>query len=352
MFMYITYKKEMEGHLSNSNIDEQAESPESPLLSLLPKAQSVLICSPGGTFCVMSKAISIIFLWSVLVGSIHFCALNAALGLLIDLNPLVDLDASLPFVIVFSFVAIVLIFYPVNGFLADICFGRYKIIIVSLGIVCFSLMVVLLAFFINDILGRTNAVVYIMSGSGLLLAILGVTGYGANFIQFGLDQLLEAPSQHQAIFVHWAKWYYDLLSAVLLIFYVIRDCKEVLNHSTSQKAFIYSIAALIMGTLLLVIAFSYLKHCWFYTEPGHRNPYRIAIRILKFAWKHKYPLQRSAFTYCDDERSSRLDFAKERFGGPFSTEQVEDVKTLLRIIAVLLSIGPVFTMDLMTSNAT
>ena len=109
MFMYITYKKIMERYLSNSNIDEQAESPESPLLSLLPKAQSVLICSPGWTFCVMSKAISIIFLWSVLVGSTHFCALTAALGLLIDLKPLVDLDASLPFV-VFSFVAIVLIF--------------------------------------------------------------------------------------------------------------------------------------------------------------------------------------------------------------------------------------------------
>ena len=103
--------------------------------------------------------------------------------------------------------------------------------------------------------------------------------------------------------------------------------------------------------LLFVIAFSCLKRRWFYTEPGHRNPNRIVIRVLKFAWKHKYPLQHSAFTYCDDERPSRLDFAKERFGGPFSTEQVEDVKTLLRIIAILLLIGPIFAMDLMTSNA-
>ena len=85
-------------------------------------------------------------------------------------------------------------------------------IIVSL---CFSLIVALLAFFICDILDRVNPIVYIMSGSGLLLAIVGVRGYGANFIQFGLDQLLEAPSQHQAIFVRWAKWCYDLLSAVI-----------------------------------------------------------------------------------------------------------------------------------------
>ena len=63
--------------------------------------------------------------------------------------------------------------------------------------------------------------------------------------------------------------------------------------------------------------------------------------VLHYARKHKYPLQRSAFTYCDDERPSRIDFAKERYGGPFTTEQVEDVKTLLRIFLVLIALGPV-----------
>ena len=72
--------------------------------------------------------------------------------------------------------------------------------------------------------------------------------------------------------------------------------------------------------------------------------------MLSFAWKHKYPLQRSAFTYCDDEQPSRLDFAKERFGGPFTTEQVEDVKILLRIVLILLAIGPTFSMDQLISS--
>ena len=215
-----------------------------------------------------------------------------------------------------------------------------------------SLIVALLACVINDSLDRTrvNIVFYVMSGFGLLIAILGVTGFGANFIQFGLDQLVEAPSQHQAIFVHWAKWCYDLLSAVLLALFVVRDCEEV--FSTSRIALVYSALIVSILIFLFIIAFSYLRRHWFYTEPGHQNPYRTVVSVLKFAWKHKYSLQRSAFTYCDDERPSRLDFAKERFGGPFTTEQVEDVKTLLRIIAVLLSIGPIFSMELMTSNAT
>jgi peptide/histidine transporter 3/4 len=91
------------------------------------------------------------------------------------------------------------------------------------------------------------------------------------------------------------------------------------------------------------------KHQWFYSEPGHQNPYKVVLRVFNFARKHKYPLQRSAFTYCDDERPTRLDFAKERFGGPFTTEQVEDVKIFLRILIILIVIGPVLVLDVPTS---
>jgi peptide/histidine transporter 3/4 len=52
-----------------------------------------------------------------------------------------------------------------------------------------------------------------------------------------------------------------------------------------------------------------------------------------------------AFTYCDDHIPSRIDFAKERYGGPFSTEQVENVKTFFRMLIVLLSMGPVFMLE-------
>ena len=44
-----------------------------------------------------------------------------------------------------------------------------------------------------------------------------------------------------------------------------------------------------------------------------------------------------------------MDFAKERFGGPFTTEQVENVKTFFRILLVLFAIGPVFTLEVPAS---
>jgi peptide/histidine transporter 3/4 len=67
-------------------------------------------------------------------------------------------------------------------------------------------------------------------------------------------------------------------------------------------------------------------------EPLKRNAIKQAYRIIKYAIKTKQPRQRSAFTYCEDELPSRIDFGKSKYGGPFTIEQVEDVKTCLRLI--------------------
>ena len=94
---------------------------------------------------------------------------------------------------------------------------------------------------------------------------------------------------------------------------------------------------------------SWWKRHWFYSDRGLQNPYKIVFKVISFVRKYKHPLRPSAFTYCDNYIPSRLDFAKERYGGPFTTEQVENVKTFLRILLVLFSIGPVFTLEVPAS---
>ena len=98
--------------------------------------------------------------------------------------------------------------------------------------------------------------------------------------------------------------------------------------------------------LICFVANKFLEASGFISDSGQSNPYKTVFKVISFAWKHKNPLQRTAFTYGDDYIPTRLDFAKERFGGPFTTEQVEDVKVLRRIIAVLLAIGPVFVLEM------
>ena len=85
---------------------------------------------------------------------------------------------------------------------------------------------------------------------------------------------------------------------------------------------------------------------WFYSEPGQHNPYKTVYTVIKFAKNHKHPLQRSAFTHCDNYIPSQFDSAKERYGGPFTTEQVA---TFLRILFILFAVGPVFALEVPAS---
>ena len=81
---------------------------------------------------------------------------------------------------------------------------------------------------------------------------------------------------------------------------------------------------------IVVLIFTCLMHRWFTSDNvRHQNPCKLITEVLSFTRKHKFPHSCSAFTFSDDERPSRLDFAKERFGGPFTTEQAEDTKSLI-----------------------
>ena len=51
--------------------------------------------------------------------------------------------------------------------------------------------------------------------------------------------------------------------------------------------------------------------------------------------KQTTKMYRSAFTYCEDDPPSRIDFGKSKYEGPFTTEQVEDVKTFFRLLSFI-----------------
>ena len=81
------------------------------------------------------------------------------------------------------------------------------------------------------------------------------------------------------------------------------------------------------------------------TDKIRGNPYKLVANVLLFALKHKSPIRRSAFTFCEDELPSRIDFSKRRYGGPYSTDQVENVKVLLNILKILFSSGLVLFLE-------
>ena len=90
---------------------------------------------------------------------------------------------------------------------------------------------------------------------------------------------------------------------------------------------------------------------WLIIEPkSSQSALKTIYQVLKFAAKHKAPLNRSALTYWEEDIPSRLDLGKSRYGGPFTTEQVEDVKTFFKILIVLLPVFLSFVLSPTFSN--
>ena len=62
---------------------------------------------------------------------------------------------------------------------------------------------------------------------------------------------------------------------------------------------------------------------------------QLIIQVLNYTRKHRCLERSSAFTYLDEEHTSRMDFGKEKSGRPFTVKEVEDVKTVLRLIPLI-----------------
>ena len=116
------------------------------------------------------------------------------------------------------------------------------------------------------------------------------------------------------------------------------------GFETIIAALIANIPVMILLGVSLCIA--RWKHQWFLIDSASRNPYKLVYKVIRFAAQHNIPICRSAFTYCEDELPSRMDLGKDKYGGPFTTEQVEDVKAFLGILSVLLTFGPTFTIGI------
>ena len=234
-----------------------------------------------------SKAAILILTWTVFVGALHF-AVHISMCGLIYLSNLVYINVALPYVVLCFFVALLFIFYPLSGYFADVYCGHFRTTIASLALLIFSLTLCLGCLLLLFLFELSNVLLCSVIVISLFVSVIGLAGYGANFIQFGLDQLLDAPSQHQAIFVRWAKWCYDLMNTFIVFLACVTYCYE------TSRAIRYIISAsfyaLIVFMLLSLLLFSCWKRHWFTSEPGHHNPYKTVIKVLNFARKHKHIL--------------------------------------------------------------
>jgi peptide/histidine transporter 3/4 len=292
----------------------------------------------------------LILFWNGVVSFTYAIVIFSALAL-----PVSSLSYTVPFThLVYLFLGayagislIQMLFYPFGGLLADLRFGRYRMVCCSMisiwaGYIVLSFISILYlakhatAHHFHPVVGLLVVII------GLLL-ITGFTGFQANAVQFGLDQLLDVPSKDLSVFLHWYVW----ADAVGTLATRLLGTGFLCGQKETWWILPYPPFLVVVGIAVLLI-FTFYKRKWFHCEPRNHNPYGMVYRVLKFAARNNRPLRPSAFTYCDDEIPTRMEFAKQRYGGPFSTETVEDVKTFLRILVILLAIGPVFALHVPT----
>ena len=98
--------------------------------------------------------------------------------------------------------------------------------------------------------------------------------------------------------------------------------------------FLVQLVTIVVSVILLRMLKKHLT-----IEPaGQPSPFLKVYKVLKYAWQHKCPERRSAFTYWEEDIPPRIDLGKSKYGGPFTTEEVEDVKTFISLFFLLLSL--------------
>ena len=257
--------------------------------------------------------------------------------------------------------AFILLFSPLAGIVSDVKLGRFKVLKYSTHIMLVAIIVTLVALIllptINKKVGFHFYLILSLLGFAFMLYYCGRLFFLVSIIQFGTDQLRDSPSNLSVLFLHMFLWLNNLSNLLTVLVWNIPGPKITLNAShniihinTTKVIVLEVILSLSAISSIIVMSVVNMNHSSFLTDSIKGNPYRLVCSVIRFAIQHKKPIRRSAFTYCGNENPSRIDYGKKIYGGPFTTEQVEDVKVFLSISAVLLSLGPIFLLDLSAST--
>ena len=255
---------------------------------------------------------------------------------------------------IYAMLTLALIFFPLGGLLGDVYWGRYKTVVCGLVVTAVSMVLAFISSMltINEDWSNENNIhtlIAVMITITYGVFVFGSSFFISNVIQFGLDQLMEKPSESLGVFVHWFTWTLSLSEATTKFLNASSYCISAKTFEFARH-FIHCLPAFFFVLLILFLIIAYCTRRHFNRDRVKYNPYKMIFKVLNFARKNKYPVGPvSAFARCYNYRPSRLDYAKERYGGPFTTSDVEDVKAFKNVFLVLLALGPVFTLETPTS---
>ena len=219
------------------------------------------------------------------------------------------------------------LFYPVVGLLSDVWIGRSTSIAIGFRL-CFTGWIVGGIGYILMCSFDWSGCFWIPFAIAYTSAAFGSSCVHANIVQYNVDQLIGASSHKLNTIIYWHCAIAPIADAFLefLICAISSDNLTLVSYIISGLAI-----------AIVLISHFFFRHN-LETVSLVKNPVKLIVRVLCYARKHKYPENRSALTYWEEEAPSRLDLGKDKYGGPFTEEEVEDVKTVFRMLPLFIAI--------------
>ena len=219
--------------------------------------------------------------------------------------------------------------FPFFGLLTDAWIGRGKAVVISAMFCLSSWITAATGLVIHSYLYRSVHFLWFIFAVGYFLEYIGYTSFRANIIQYNIDQLVGASDIDYNTVIY---WHAASVQLTALIYYPLQ-C--IFNNDKYFNTFIFIVSG--MSVSLVLVSHSLFRHKLEENMSLMKNPIKLIVRVLCYARKHKYPENRSALTYWEEEVPSRLDLGKDKYGGPFTEEEVEDVRTTLRMLPLFIA---------------
>ena len=124
---------------------------------------------------------------------------------------------------------------------------------------------------------------------------MGIAGFEATSIQFGIDQLLDSTWEDQSIFIYWFVWVWYLSYFINVLYGNFMEAhldhvdKDLVSNLSSSAILII----LLVSTLILLFLTSN-KQRLFLTDLRRHNPFKLVYKVTKFSRLHKVPVNHSA----------------------------------------------------------
>ena len=224
---------------------------------------------------------------------------------------------------------------PLSGWLADAKFGNYKVFRAGAVLLFIATVINCLVLVLEELVWENGHVlkwIHLLLGSSFWA--VGACACTLTALHLGLDQMPDASSSSISSYIAWFVCSFFGGGFISEGFNLLGiKCLDKTTHSS--YILLWALLLVVCMSIVLVSNFIFSPK-WLIIEPKSPQSLKTIYRVLKFAAKHKSPLNRSAFTYWENDIPSRIDLGKSKYGGPFNTEQVEDVKTILRLLAISL----------------